>query len=176
MVCELYRDLKFSTYFKIQKSTIVRKFWIFYLSIRIWLMLLLHKVNPSFSMEFIKQCIDTNTPFPYLSKRCPEITSITHRNYTPKKHWECIQLPPFFQKPRNCSPYPLTSIASWAISGMCDWGTSWTSPVINSAVLPWVSGPCFLGFYKEKKQTSILKTHLTGAKGRRECRVTANMC
>lgn len=105
MVCELYRDLKFSTYFKIQKSTIVRKFWIFYLSIRIWLMLLLHKVNPSFSMEFIKQCIDTNTPFPYLSKRCLEITSITHRNYTPKKHWECIQLQPFFQKPRNI---PLT--------------------------------------------------------------------
>lgn len=70
-----------------------------------------------------------------------------------------------FLKERLCSSsvppgalaVPLTSMASWAMSGMLDCGTSCTSPVISSAVLPCESGPCFLGFCTQTHNTASAK-------------------
>lgn len=61
--------------------------------------------------------------------------------------WQCPAA-----EPRAVS---LTSMASWAMSGMLDCGTSCTSPVISSAVLPCESGPCFLGFCVETHQHRV---------------------
>lgn len=72
--------------------------------------------------------------------------------------WQCPAA-----EPRAVS---LTSMASWAMSGMLDCGTSCTSPVISSAVLPCESGPCFLGFCAEtptqgQPQNLLLLDHTT---------------
>jgi len=40
-----------------------------------------------------------------------------------------------------------TSMASWECSALCVRGTSWTRPLMSSAVLFWISWPGFPGFW-----------------------------